>query len=113
MIEIGYMYSCTADHWICASVPRFYFLVDYERLALPKVKKDFIDDLLYDIDISFGNNPTSVTSFTEYFTPKMTRLCTADSFSPIMVINLSVYGKSCVIISRRAVKFINVRSILM
>jgi len=81
-----------------------------------KSQKDFIDDLLYDIDISFGNNPTSVTSFTEYFTPKMTRLCTADSFSPIMVINLSVYGKSCVIISRRAclyVKFINVRSILM
>ena len=34
-----------------------------EQLGLPKIKKAFSDELLY--DNSFGNNPTSVTSFTE------------------------------------------------
>jgi len=41
-----------------------------EQLGLPKIKKAFSDELLY--DNSFGNNPTSVTSFTE-------RLFTTDS----------------------------------
>ena len=64
-----------------------------EQLGLPKIKQEFRDDLLYDIDISFGDNPTSVTSFTECFEPKMTRLFTTDSLSSIIVINLKVQDK--------------------
>ena len=48
-----------------------------EQLDLQKFKKEFSDKLLYD-DISFGNNSTSVTSFTECFNPKMTRLSITD-----------------------------------
>ena len=64
-----------------------------EQLGLPKIKKEFRDDLLYDIDISFGNNPSSVTSFTECFDPKTTKLFTTDPLSSILVIDLMIQDK--------------------
>jgi len=48
-----------------------------EQLGLPRVKKEFSDTLLYNIDVSFPDNPTSVTSKT-------------DSLSSILVIDLMI-----------------------
>jgi hypothetical protein len=54
-----------------------------EQLGIPGIKKEFSDTLLYDIDISFPDNSTSVTSVTESLEPT----------SSILVIDLMVQDR--------------------
>lgn len=62
-----------------------------EQLGLPVIKLEFSDALLYDIDISFADNSTSVPSFTE---PKTTRgAFTADPLGSILAIDLMVQDR--------------------